>query len=81
MPGGQIGFLYHQDLWRTSRPPGHPDREESFNLSPRDLGLSALNVGQLIRSRSWEENLAITWTVGRSKVCYQSVATAEEILV
>ena len=47
VPGGQIGLFHLQELWRTSWPQGHPDREKSFNLSPRDLGPSPLNAGQV----------------------------------
>ena len=36
-----------QELWRTTEPPGHPDRQERSNLSPKDLGPSPLNVGSV----------------------------------
>ena len=55
VPGGQIGLFHRQELWRTSWPQGHPDREKSFNLSPRDLGPSPLNAGQV-----WHLDLCVT---------------------
>ena len=55
MPGGQISFFHLQELWRTSLPSGHPDREKSFNLSPRDLGPSSFDAGQV-----WLLDLCVT---------------------
>ena len=55
VPGGRIGFFHLQEVWRTSWPQGHPDREKNFNLSPRDLGPSPLNAGQV-----WHLDLCVT---------------------
>ena len=55
VPGGQIGLFHLQELWRASWPQGPPDREKSFNLSPRDLGPSPLNAGQV-----WHLDLCVT---------------------
>ena len=43
---------------RTSWPQGHPDKEKSFNLSPRDPGPLPLNAGQV-----WHLDLCVTLEV------------------
>ena len=55
MPGGRIVFFHLQELWRTSWPPGHPVRDKSFNLSPRDMEPSPLNSVQV-----WHFDLCVT---------------------
>ena len=64
VPGGQIGLFHLQELWRASWPQGPPDREKSFNLSPRDLGPSPLNAGQvfiLIYVSHLGSSLLLSW--------------------